>query len=80
MDDATLALRITEALLSSGPWGLALAVTLWTVSRGVATASEHLCELFPRMLGILDRLVDKGLEVRLKTYHYTDTADADDEK
>jgi len=73
-----LALQAFAALLQSGPWGMAFAATLYFGGRALTTASEHLCELFPKVLSIADKLVDKGLELRLKTYHYTPIEEDDD--
>ena len=72
MDPSTdLSMMALQAVLSTGPWGVALAFTLYVITKWMTTAAEHLCELFPKVLSIADRLVDKGLEFRLKTYHYT---------
>lgn len=71
-----LALQGLMALVEAGPWGAALAFTLYVLTKWMTTAAEHLCELFPKVLDIADKLVDKGLELRLKTYHYT--VDPDD--
>lgn len=78
MDETAVAVLAVEALLQSGPWGLALAAILYTGSRAMTTAAEHLCDLFPKLLNIVEKLVDKGLELRLKTYHYT-LDDSEDE-